>query len=184
MVSAAVVHLPAAVSLLLVEALFMQISGVSLALTWPRRLCLLRVLLGTSHCYKLSPLQAHWGRWPCSCLLWLACLFIAHVGSGYSPLSCGVSLPPPLLQAFPLLFAGHVLPLLPSLAWLVYLQFCEGFPSLPLWLQGALPSLLSVFFVVIAYYSVFFLFSLVGGQSVRGLCWSGPGLSVGVLHAD
>jgi hypothetical protein len=46
MVSAAVAYLPAAVSLLLLEALFMQISGVSLTLTWPRRLCLLRVLLG------------------------------------------------------------------------------------------------------------------------------------------
>jgi hypothetical protein len=34
MVSAAVAYLPAAVSLLLLEALFMQISGVSLALTW------------------------------------------------------------------------------------------------------------------------------------------------------
>jgi hypothetical protein len=35
----------------------MQISGMSLALTWPCRLCLLRVLLGVSHCYKLSPFQ-------------------------------------------------------------------------------------------------------------------------------
>jgi hypothetical protein len=53
--------LPPAVSLLLLEALFMQISGVSLALTWPLRLCLLRVLLGGDS-YKLSPFQAHWGR--------------------------------------------------------------------------------------------------------------------------
>jgi esterase/lipase len=37
--------LPAADSLLLLEALFMQISGVSSALTWPRRLCLLRAPL-------------------------------------------------------------------------------------------------------------------------------------------
>jgi hypothetical protein len=44
MVSAAVACLPAAVNLLLLAALFMQISGVSLTLTWPRRLCLLRVL--------------------------------------------------------------------------------------------------------------------------------------------
>jgi hypothetical protein len=62
MVSAAVAHLPAAVNLLLLEALFMQISGVSLALTWFLRLCLLRVLLCGSHCYKLSPFQAQWGR--------------------------------------------------------------------------------------------------------------------------
>jgi hypothetical protein len=62
MVSEAVAHLPAAVSLLLLAALFMQISGVRLALTWPLRLCLLRVLLCMSLCYKISPFQAHWGR--------------------------------------------------------------------------------------------------------------------------
>jgi hypothetical protein len=60
--SEAAAHLPTAVSLLLLEALFMQISGVSLTLTWFRRLCLLRVLLCGSCCYKLSPFQAHWGR--------------------------------------------------------------------------------------------------------------------------
>jgi hypothetical protein len=32
-----VAQLPAAVTLLLLEALFMQISGVSLALTWPQQ---------------------------------------------------------------------------------------------------------------------------------------------------
>jgi hypothetical protein len=83
----------------LLEALFMQISGVSLALTWPCRLCLLRVLMCMSHWYKLSPFQAHWGRWHCTCFLWPACLFIAHVGGGSSPLSCGVFLPPPLSEA-------------------------------------------------------------------------------------
>jgi hypothetical protein len=45
MESAAMAHLPAAVSLLLLEALFMQISGVSLSLTWHCRRCLLRVFL-------------------------------------------------------------------------------------------------------------------------------------------
>jgi hypothetical protein len=60
MVSAAVACLLAAVSLKLLEALFMQISGVSLELTWPCRLCLLRFLLCVSLSYKLSPFQAHW----------------------------------------------------------------------------------------------------------------------------
>jgi hypothetical protein len=95
------------------------------------------------------------------------------------PLSCGVFLPPPLLQAFPLLIVGCVplfLPSPPGLLW--------GISPPPLFsAQGSLPSLLHVFFVLIAYYSVFFLFSLGGGWSVRGLCWSGPGLSVGVLSA-
>jgi hypothetical protein len=99
--------LAAAVSLLLLEKLFMQISGVSLALTWTCRLCLLRVFLCKSLCYKLSPFQAHWGRWHCTHFLRPVCLFTAHVGSGSSPLSCGVFLPPSLLQAFLLLITGR-----------------------------------------------------------------------------
>jgi hypothetical protein len=54
------------------------------------------------------------------------------VGSGSSLLSCGVFLPPPLSQAFPLLVAEHMPPLsLEPLqpTWLVYLQFWERFPS-------------------------------------------------------
>jgi hypothetical protein len=107
MVSAAVACLPTAVILLLLEALFMQISGVSLALTWPCKLCLLRILLCVSLCYKLSPFQAHWERWHCTHFLSPACLFTVHVGSGPSPLSCAVFLPPPLLQAFLLLITGQ-----------------------------------------------------------------------------
>jgi hypothetical protein len=85
----------------------MQISGVSLTLTWPCRLCLLRVLLCESLCYKLSPFKAHWGGRHYTHFLWPVCLFTVHMGSGSSPLSCAVFLPPPLLQAFPLLIAGQ-----------------------------------------------------------------------------
>jgi hypothetical protein len=166
--------LPAAVSLLLLEALFMQISGVRLTLTLPRRLSLLRVLC-MSHCYKLSPFQAHWGRWHCTCFLRPACLFTAHMGSGSSPVSCGVFLPVPLLQAFPLLIAG-CMPLVLTeplcQAWLVYLQFQEGFPSPTFSAQCTPPSLQRVFIVPIAYYSVSH-FSPCGGRSVQGamLIW-------------
>jgi hypothetical protein len=107
MISAAVACLPTAVSLLLLEPLFMQISGVSLALTCPCRLCLLRVLLCVSLCYKLSPFQAHWGRSHYTCILRPACLFTVHVGSGSSLFSCGVFLPLSLLQAFLLLITGQ-----------------------------------------------------------------------------
>jgi hypothetical protein len=152
----------------------MQISGVSLAVTWPCRLCLFRVLLCVSLCYKLSPFQAlgkvtlhpccqacvftysSCGRWVlppllcsfpptatftsflllitgrCCCSYQPPCLFIAHVGSGSSLLSCGVFLPPPLSQVFPLLVAGCAPPLPPESlqpALLVYLQSREGFPS-------------------------------------------------------
>jgi hypothetical protein len=59
--SEAVAHLPTAVSLLLLEALFMQISGVSLALTWPLRLCLFSVLLGLTTTVRSFPLSKHTG---------------------------------------------------------------------------------------------------------------------------
>jgi hypothetical protein len=87
---------------------------------------------------------------------------------GLPPLSCGVFLPPPLLQTFLLLVAGRV-PLLPlpSLAGLFIYSSMRDFLSLPFGAQGIPHSLLCVFFVVIAYYSVFFLFSLGGGQSVQ-----------------
>jgi hypothetical protein len=119
------------------------------------------------HCYKLSPFQAHWVRWRYIHLFWPACLFTVHMGSGPSPLSCGVFLPPPLLQAFPLLVAGWVLPLLPSLASLFIYSSVRDFPSLSFGGQGALPSSLCVFFVVVVYYSAFF-FSLGGGLFVQG----------------
>jgi hypothetical protein len=71
----------------LLAALFMQISGVSLALTWPCRLCLLKVLLCGSLCHRLSTFQAL-GKvtlHPCC----QGCLFV------YS--SCGRWVFPPLL---------------------------------------------------------------------------------------
>jgi hypothetical protein len=81
------------------------------------------------------------------------------MGSGPSPLSCGVFLPTPLLQAFPLLVAGRV-------------QLVRDSPPLLFGAQGAPPSLLHVFFVVIVYYSVS-LFALGGGLCVQGamLIW-------------
>jgi hypothetical protein len=80
------------------------------------------------HFYKLSH---SWFLGMCrhSCLLWSAYLFTVHVGSGPSTISCGVFFPLPLLQAFPLLVAGRVPPLLPSPASLfIDLQFHEGLP--------------------------------------------------------
>jgi hypothetical protein len=68
----------------------MQISGVSLGLTWPRRLCLFRVLLCWSLCYKLSPFQAL-GKVTLH-LCCQACVFI------YS--SCGRWVFPSLLWSF------------------------------------------------------------------------------------
>jgi hypothetical protein len=69
----------------------MQISWMSLALTWPCRLCLLRFLLRGSICYKLSPFQVL-GKMTLH-LHCQACVFI------YS--SCGRWVFPPLLWSFP-----------------------------------------------------------------------------------
>jgi hypothetical protein len=101
-----------------------------------------------------------------------ACLFTAHMGSGPFPVSSGVFLPPPLLQAFSLLFAGYVLPLLPSPAWLVYLQFCKGFPS-PTLQHSVCPTLFATCLYCCYCLLLSFLFSLGGGWSVQGamLIW-------------
>jgi hypothetical protein len=98
--------LPAAVSLLLLAALLMQISGVSLALTWPCRLCLLRVLLCTC-LLQAFPFPSTPGEVTLHPLS-LVCMFIySSRGRWVFPPTCGVFLPPPLLQAFPLLIAGQ-----------------------------------------------------------------------------
>jgi hypothetical protein len=184
-------------------SLFMQISVVSLALTWPHRFCLLSVHLCGSHCYNLSTFQAHWGSdtapafsglrvylqftWEvclphfscrvffplpfyklfcswllgvCCCSCKPVCLFTAHVGNGSSPLSCGVFLPLPLSQAFPLLVSGCTLLLPPSLArpgLFIYSSVRDSSPS-PFSTQGVPSSLLHVFMVLIAYYSVSLFF--------------------------
>jgi hypothetical protein len=164
-------HLPAAVSLLLLEALFMQISGVSLALTWPRRLCLLRVLLGATATATSFPLSKHTGGGDTAPAFsgWFIYLqFMWEVGL------------PPLLWSFPPIATFTSFPTLGC--WvcaaapvfsspLVYLQFHGGLPSPLFGTQGTPPSLLCVFFVVV-YYSVS-LFSLGGGRSDQGamLIW-------------
>jgi hypothetical protein len=90
---------------------------------------------------------------------------------------------PPLLWSFPPsstltsfpatgCWACVPAPALSGQARLVYLQFCEGFPSPLFSAQGAPPSLQRVLIVLIAYYSVS-LFFLGGGRSVQGtmLIW-------------
>jgi hypothetical protein len=131
------------------------------------------------------PFQAHWGRWHYTRFLRPACLCTVHVGSGPSPLSCGGFLTLPILQAFPLLFARRVLLLLPSTDGLFIYNSMRDCPSLPLWHSGC-PALLAIclFLLLLLIIQFFFLFSLDGGVGLsRGLCWSGPVLSVGVPHA-
>jgi hypothetical protein len=175
----------------------MQISGVSLTLTWPRRLFLLRVLLGMMALLQAFPfpstldevtlhplslacgvflplplLQAFLlliaGQRCCSCQP--VCLFTAHMGGGSSPLSCGVFLPLSLSQVFPLLVAGRApAPARTSLARPSLFIYSSGKDPPPLLFgaQGIPLSLQCVFIVLIVYYSVS-LFSPGGGQSVQG----------------
>jgi hypothetical protein len=195
----------------------MQISGVSLTVTWPLRLCLLRVLLGTMATATSFPLSKHTGggdtapafsgwcvylqlmgevglppspvefsshhhfyklshSWllgVCchSCLFWPACLFIVHMGGGPTPLSCGVFLPPPLLQAFPLLVVGHVPILLSSPASLFIYRSMRDSPPLPLVLRVPCPLCYVSFLLLLL---IIQFFSLGGGWSVQGamLIWS------------
>jgi hypothetical protein len=70
-------------------------------------------------------------------LLSQACMFIySSHGKWSSPLSCGVFLPPLLSQAFLLLVAGRVPPLLPSPAGLFIYSYIRDFPSPPLGWSG------------------------------------------------
>jgi hypothetical protein len=63
-----------------------------------------------------------------------------------------------------------VLLLLPSLAGMFFYSSVSDSPLLLFGTQGALPSLLCVFFVVLVVYSVFFFFPWVGVSLSRGLC--------------
>jgi hypothetical protein len=134
-------HLPVAISLLLLEALFMQISGVSLTLTWPHRLCSLRVLLGVTPLLQAFPFPSTLGEVTLHPLS-QACVFIyssrrkwvvAPLLWSFPPTATFTSFPAPgcrVCAAAPVFSR-----------WLVYLQFHEGFP-LPLSSALRVPCLL------------------------------------------
>jgi hypothetical protein len=174
-----VAHLPGAVSLLLLESLFMQISGVSLKLTWPHRLCLLRVLLGVTATATSFPLSKHTGGGDT-----VPAFSGLHV---YLQFMWEVALPPS-----PVEFSSHRCFYKLSCYWLLGMchhscllqqACCEGFPlpassalrvPHPLWYMS---------FLLLLIIEFFFFFLWVGVGLSRGLCWSGPGLSVGVPRA-
>jgi hypothetical protein len=76
--------------------------------------------------------------------------------------------------------------LLPSQAGLFIYSSVRGCPSPPLWRSGH-PALfvmcLFLLFLFIIQLVFFLFFPWVGVSLSRGLCWSGPGLFVGVPHA-
>jgi hypothetical protein len=130
--------------------------------------CLLRVVLGVSCCYKLSPFQAHWGKWYCTCFLrpGVYLKFTWEVGLPPSPVDF------PSIAAFkssstPDCWVCAAAPAFSSGLW-------GFFPLPPLDAQGYVSFLLLLLIIQ------FLFFSLGGDRLSRGLCWSGPGLSVGV----
>jgi hypothetical protein len=160
----AVAYLPAVVSLLLLETLFMQISGVSLTLTSPSGFVYLKfswaqppLLQAFSFPSTLGEVTLH--------QLSQACMFIySSRGKWVFPLSCGVFLLPPLLQAFPVLIAGQC-----HCSCLLQLA-CEGF-SLPPSLALRAPHLLCYMsFLLLLLIIQFLLFPWVGVGLSRGLC--------------
>jgi hypothetical protein len=154
----------------------MQISGVSLALTWPSRLCLLRVLC-TMLLLQPFPFPSTLGKVTllprCQ-----ACVFVysSHGRWVFPPLLW--SFPPSAtLTSFPApgCWVHTPAPTLSSLARPDLFIYNSRRDSSPLLFgtQGTPPSLLCVFIVLIAYYSVS-LFSPGGGRSVQGAMLTWP----------
>jgi hypothetical protein len=203
----------------------MQISGVSLALNWPRRLCLFRVLLCMSLCYRLSPFQAL-GKvtlHPCS----QACMFIysslrrwvfPRLLCSSPPTSAFTSFPAPdywvvllLLPAAMFVYSSHGKWVFPPLPWsFPPSTTLTSFPAPGCWVRAPAPTrgslvhpaclftvpgripfpqslalsaphpLSCVSYLFLLLISQFLFFPRVEVSLSRGLCCSGPGLSVGV----
>jgi hypothetical protein len=115
-----------------------------------------------------------WGVCHRSCLLQLACLFTAHVGSGSSTLCCGVFLPPPLFKLSHSWLLGMC-----HHSCLLQLACCKGFPFPPFQLSGC-PALFAMcLFCYCLLFSFFFFFPLGGGRSVQGTMLIWPRLVCG-----
>jgi hypothetical protein len=138
----------------------MQISRVSLALTWPCRLCLLRFLLCAMPLLQAFPFPSTLGEVTLHPLSQASVFIYSSRGKWFFPPLLWSFPPSAILTSFPTpdCWAHAPAPTLSGQAWLVYLQFCEGFPSPLFSAQGAPPSLLCVFIVLIAYYSVSLFF--------------------------
>jgi hypothetical protein len=224
MVSVAVAYLPAAVSLLLLEGLFMQISRVILVHTWPQRLCLLRDLLcASATSFSLSKHTGGGDTAPAFSGLRVCLQFTWEVGLPPSPvefsslchfyklsrswlvggaaapasrhvclqLTWEVSLPLSPVEFFSLhhshklshswLLGTHPAPARASPAHPASLFTVPGripFPQSSAFSAPHPLSHMSLLFLLLITQFPFFPRVEVGLS--RGLCWSGPGLSVEV----
>jgi hypothetical protein len=160
----------------------MQISGVILTLTWPLRLCLLRVLLGTTATATSFPLSKHTGGGETALAFSGLCVYLQFTWEvGLTPLSCGVFPPPPLLQAFRLLVFGQVPLLLPSRADLFICSSVRDSPPPTSALR--MPTLFAMcLFCCYCLLFSFSFFSLGGGRSVQGAMLTWPRVVCGVPY--
>jgi hypothetical protein len=144
----------------------LQISGVSLTLTWPRRLCLFRILLGATASVTCFPLSKHTrggGATPAFSGQFVNLQFMWR--SAPSPLSSGAFLMTATVTGFPaprLLGGGCHSCLLQQL---VYLHFCDEFPLPPLWCSGH-PALFATCLFLLFLFSLFFFSFFPGWGSV------------------
>jgi hypothetical protein len=150
----------------LLEALFMQISGVNLALTWPHRLCLLRVLLWAMPLLQAFPFPSTLGEVTLHPLS-QACVFIYN--------SRGKWVFPPS----PVEFSSHLHFYKLSHSWLLggaaapafSSQFVRDFLSPSLWCSGH-PALFAtcLFCCYCLLFSFFFSFFPGWGSVCPGDC--------------
>jgi hypothetical protein len=159
----------------------LQISGVSLTLTWPPPALFTQSSPVPEQLLQAFPFPSTLGEVTLHPLSQAGMFTYSSLGKWSFPLSCGVFLPPPLLQALLLLIVGHVLPLLPSPAGLfIYSSVRDSHPP-PLVLRAPHPLCYMSFLLLLIIQ--FFFFPWVGVGLSRGLCLTGPGLSVGVPRA-
>jgi hypothetical protein len=162
MVSAAVVCLPAAVSLLLLEALFMQISVVSFNTHLALQALFTQSSLVCEPLLQAFPFPSTLGEVTLH-LLSQACMFVySFHGRWVFPLSCGVFLPPLLSEAFQLLVSGFHAPA-PARASLVQpglFVYSSGRDSIPCSSELSVPHPLSrvslLFLLLISQFLSFF----------------------------
>jgi hypothetical protein len=166
---------------------WLQISGVSLTLTYLLRLCLLRVLLGTITIVTSFPLSKHTGGGGDTHTFPSRYVYLQYTWE--------VILPPSPVE-FSSQCKFYKLPRIwllgrcchSCLLWLACLfTVTSDCPFFHLQRSGHLALFATCLFVVVVYYSVWgfiLCFPWVGVSLSRRLCWSGPGLAVGAVpHA-
>jgi hypothetical protein len=166
--SVAVACLPSAVSLLLLEVLFMQISGVSLALTWPHRLCLLEIscVQATAISFPLSKHTGGGDTAPPFSGLRVCLQLTREVGLPPSPVEFSSFRQSHKLSRSWLLGVCHCShPLCPGPACLFTVP--GRIPHHPLWCSGR-PTLFATLFLLLIIQFLFFPW--VGVGLSRGLC--------------